>query len=163
MVVVSFLCRACMDRTELVWWFKGCSGIDIQSTLIILRFSTRPYVPLPIGVAQHTTIIGFSRLDYHRYCLSSLGSCPNSCSWRVCHTRGPVKHITSLRIFHFLGSCVLHFQTNVFHCPWLTGWPPSSQYWMLSTLVESLHSLKPCARRCRDTCLKLGVITSCSS
>jgi hypothetical protein len=144
----------------LVWHFNGCSSIDIQSTPILLRFSAHPYIPLPIGVAQYTTVIGFSRLDYHRCCLSSLGSCPRSCSWMVQHTRGPVKPITSLHIFYFLGSCVLHFPTNVFHCPCLTGSPPSSQYWMLSTLVELLHSLKPCARRCWDTCCKLGVITS---
>jgi hypothetical protein len=38
-----------------------------------------------------------------------------------------------------LGSCVLHFPTNVFRCPWLTGWPPSSQYWILfSTSVENI-------------------------
>jgi hypothetical protein len=64
MIVVSFLCRACIGRTELVWRFKGCSGIDIQSAPIILRLSARPYVPLPIGVAQQTTVIEFSRLDY---------------------------------------------------------------------------------------------------
>jgi hypothetical protein len=70
---ISFLCRACIGRTELVWWFKGCSGIDIQSAPIIL-----PYVPLPIGVAQHNTVIRFSRFDYHMCYLSSLGSCPHS-------------------------------------------------------------------------------------
>jgi hypothetical protein len=31
-----------MGRTELVWWFKGCSGIDIHSTQIILQFSAHP-------------------------------------------------------------------------------------------------------------------------
>jgi hypothetical protein len=148
MIVVSFLCRACTGRTELVWQFKGCSHIDIQSAPILLRLSARPYVPLPIGVAQHTTVIWFSRLDYQGY-QSSLGSCPRSCSWRVRHTRGPAKPITSLRIFFFFGVLCSPLPNqrvplSLTHCM-------ASQQSILNAFrsCRVLHSLKPCARRCR--------------
>jgi hypothetical protein len=77
--------------------------------------------------------------------------------------RAAIVVVAAHRILH--GVCTVIWVPSVWWFAYVARgklWPPSSQYWMLSALVESFHSLKPCARRCRDTCLKLGITTSCS-